>query len=131
MGFKVAKEEPLQIHMRRSDIHAVVRLYARESEVIKEFRFHQDVGRPHRTLERSGKLFRFREELQSALGERARIEKLWEERDEKALDEHLKYFYCCPYYRECPSFREDRFICTYRFCDRSICEDYQRLKRGL
>lgn len=96
LGFKVFREEPRQIEMRRGDIHATVRLYDRESRFIKDFRFHQDVGHSHRTVERSSELLRFREELQSALRERERIERLWEERDERALDEHEKYFHCYP-----------------------------------
>jgi len=95
LGFRVAREEPQQTQMRRGSIHFVVRFYAREIGLIKEVCFHQDVGRPHRTLERSG-----------------------------------EFVYCCPYYQVCPSFREDGFLCTYRFCDRSYCEEYQRLERA-
>jgi len=126
LGFRVAREEPQQTHMRRGSIHFVVRFYAREIGLTKEVCFHQDVGRPHRTLERSGELLRFRDELQPALMEQERVENLASE----SLDEHLKLVYCCPYYQVCPSFREDGFLCTYRFCDRSYCEEYQRLERA-
>lgn len=87
------------------------------------------MGQPHRTLEKSAELLRFRGELLSALKERESIERLWEERGERALDEHQKLRYCRPHYRVCSSFREDRFLCTYRFCDRSYCEEYRRLER--
>ena len=54
LGFRVSREEPRRIEMRRGDIYAVVRLYDRESQLVKDFRLHQRVGGSRRRVETVG-----------------------------------------------------------------------------
>lgn len=125
--FKAVKRKGIYFHMRRGNIHIIVR--PREDGV--EVHFHEDIGRGlhHQVLNESKKLTRFRKELQTAL-------KNWEQlrKPRKTVDSLAEYIakssYCL-LYEVCPSFREDRYLCTYRFSNRKYCQEYKRLKRRI
>jgi len=126
LGFKPVNEERAYLHMRKGSIHAIVRPGFDGVEVHS----HEDRGRSpgHPVLEESKRLVKFRDELQTALREWETLKRAGD-KPAHSLAESIDSVWYCPFYRECPSFNKDNFLCTYRFSNRRYCQEFVRLKR--
>lgn len=137
LGFRIVKEEGLQTEMRKGRIHVIVRTFVEPPRT--EIRFHEDRGGVSQklVLERSSRLLRFKQQLEVALEKQKRFTEALVKETEKAFE---KAFFesisshGCPFYVDCPHFKELYFL-TYCITEYHYCDEYRRRaglrRRGL
>ena len=136
--FEFSREEPYvplfdsipgsKVHMRKGRVHAVVLL---RSDGVACVDLHEDVGKGpgHKVLRRTRRLNTLSRQLSKAL---VKFKEVYEGKSNSIKRYDRKSYLIppgCPFYRICPDFNEESYMCTYELADRSFCREYSRLKR--